>query len=122
MSAIAEDIYINDYLYFDAEYGYFNLSDKAKEILYRQKEVICSYSGCNEWGHNFFCELIDLYSGSSQYNYALGTVVHAYQIKEMYRNGHKDEVINWVNKHKNDMCFSMAAAMLANIINDVPKQ
>ena len=66
-----EIIDINYYISFDPEYGKFTLSKPAQEILYRKKQVICSYSGCVEWGHNFFCELLDLYSGNSQYNYAL---------------------------------------------------
>lgn len=121
MSAIEDDIYIDDYISFNAEYGRFDLSPLAQEILYRKKQVICSYSGCNEWGHKFFCELLDLYSGGSQYNYALNTVVHADQIDRMYREGHKEEVINWVNKHKNDEWFSKAATMLMTIIQDLPE-
>lgn len=121
MSEINDSIYINDYLSFDPDDGWFKLSAKAQEILYRQKQVICSYSGCVEWGHNFFCELLDLYSGDSQYNYALGTVVHKDQIEKLYKDGKKDGVINWVERHKDDYWFSKAAIMLANIINDVPE-
>ncbi len=116
-----DNIYINDYVSFDPDSGWFALSNIAQEILYRQKQVICSYSGCIEWGHKFFCELLDLYSGNSQYNYALGTVVHADQIEKMYQNGHSEEVTNWVKKHKNDLWFSKAAAILAKIIEDVPE-
>lgn len=121
MSEINDSIYINDYLSFNPDHGWFELSLKAQEILYRQKQVICSYSGCVEWGHNFFCELLDLYSGDSQYNYALGTVVHKDQIEKLYRDGKQDGVVNWVEKHKDDVWFSKAAAMLAEIINDVPE-
>ena len=118
---MSEDIYINDYISFDSERGWFSLTRKSQEILYRKKQVICSYSGCTEWGHKFFCELLDLYSGNSQYNYALGTIVHADQIRRLYEEGHSEEVTNWVNNHKNDVWFSKAAAMLANIIEDVPE-
>ena len=118
---LSEVIYINDYLSFDKDDGWFTLSNKAQEILYRQKQLICSYSGCVEWGHNFFCELIDLYSGNSQYNYALGTYVHADEIDRMYKEGHSEEVINWVEKHKDDYWFSKAAAMLSSIIEDAPE-
>lgn len=69
----------------------------------------------------FFCELLDLYSGGSKYNYALGTVVHKDDLEEAYKSNHKTEVINWVNRHKDEVWFCKAAAMLTNIINDVPK-
>ncbi len=116
-----EEIYINDYISFDSERGFFVLSSKAQELLYRKKQVICSYSGCVEWGHKFFCELLDLYSGHSQYNYALGTVIYKNQIEIMYKEGHQEEVINWINKHKNDYWFCQAAAMLVNIIQEAPE-
>ena len=118
---IMDDIEINSYLSFDPEYGRFKLTNEASEILYRKKQVICSYSGCDDWCHNFFCELIDLYSGSSQYNYSLGSVVHKVQIDKMYAAGHKEEVINWIKRHKDDRWFVKAATMLANIIEDVPE-
>ena len=113
-------IYINDYLSFNKAFGCFQLSATAQEILYRKKHIICSYSGCNDWAHHFFCELIDLYSGSSKYNYALGTVVHVQQIKNMYSEGHSNEVINWIERHKSNDWFIKAATMLTNIIDDVP--
>lgn len=114
-------IYINDYIGFDKESGMFALTSKAQEIIYRQKQIICSYSGSYEWGHMFFCELIDLYSGSSIYNYALGTIEHAKQIKELYKTGHAEEVINGIEKHKDDEWFKKAADMFAAIIEDLPE-
>lgn len=121
MSETRDIIYINDYLSFNPDHGWFELSSKAQEILYRQKQVICSYSGCVEWGHKFFCELLDLYSGDSQYNYALGTVVHKDQIEKLYKDGKEDGVIDWIERHKGNYWFSKAAAMLVEIINDVPE-
>ncbi len=116
-----DNIYINDYIGFNPDSGWFELSTMAQDILYRQKQVICSYSGSTEWGHNFFCELLDLYSGGSKYNYALGMVVHKDDLEEAYKSGHKQEVVDWVNRHKDDIWFCQAAAMLANIIRDVPE-
>lgn len=40
-----DNIYINDYIDFNPDNGRFELSKIAQDILYRQKEVICSYSG-----------------------------------------------------------------------------
>ena len=114
-----EMIYINDYLSFNTTNGWFELSHKAQEILYRKKHVICSYSGCTEWGHMFFCELLNLYSGQSIYNFALGTTDFKDEIEQLYRIGHSQEVIAWVNRHKNEIWFCKAAAMLRTIIDDV---
>lgn len=113
-------IMINDYLYFDTECGMFLPTDTAQDILYRQKNIICSYSGCNEWCHDFFCQLLDLYSGTSKYNHSLGTVVHKLQLEETYKAGHQEEVIAWVKKNKDERRFDSAAAALAYIIKDIP--
>lgn len=121
MVDLENTIYINDYISFNPDHGRFELTSKAQEIIYRQKNIICSYSGSVEWGHEFFCELIDLYSGSSKYNYALGTVVHKEQIEKMYNKGHRDEVTEWVKRHKDDYWFTKAAAMFAKIIEDLPE-
>ena len=116
-----EMIYINDYLSFDTTDGWFNLSDTAQEILYRKKGVICSYSGCTEWGHMFFCELLNLYSGQSIYNFALGTTDFKDEIEKLYKAGHGQEVIDWVKRKKDEVWFCKAAAMLVNIIKDLPE-
>lgn len=114
-------IYINEYLSFDTERGWFGLSRDAQEILYRKKQIICSYSGCMEWGHEFFCELLNLYSGTSKYNYSLGTIDYKAGIAREYERGHKEEVAEWIIKHKDDEWFVKAADMLKNIIDDVPR-
>ena len=116
-----EMIYINDYLSFDITDGWFKLSDMAQEILYRKKNVICSYSGCVEWGHMFFCELLNLYSGQSTYNYALGSLDFKYEIETFYKNEHKQEVIEWIKRNMNEVWFKKAANMIAAIIKDVPE-
>lgn len=121
--AVQEDtsiIPINEYLYFDTICGKFCCTELTQSILYSQKQIICSYSGCQDWCHDFFCQLLDLYSGSSKYNYALGTVVHKLQLEESYKAGHSEEVINWVKRNKDERRFDSAAAALAYIIKDVP--
>ena len=115
------EIHINDFISFDTEDGWFKLSDRAQTILYREKQMICSYSGSVEWGHMFFCELLNLYSGASPYNYALGTTDHAETIEKMYAEGHKQEVIDWIKRKKDDEWFCKAAAMLGNVIKDLPE-
>ena len=90
-------IRINKYLYFDKDCGVFALTNEASEIIYRKKEIICSYSGADEWCNHFVCELIDLYSGCSRYNYALGTIVHETEIPEIWKYN-KDSVCDWVEK------------------------
>jgi len=49
-----KQININKHMYFSVEYGRFYLTSEASEIIYRQKELICSYSGVNEWIHHFY--------------------------------------------------------------------
>lgn len=64
-------IEINKYMYFDKNLGKFYLTSEAEEIIYKKKQIICSYSGANEWLNFFTLEMMNLYTGSSPYNYAL---------------------------------------------------
>jgi len=90
-------IKINKYMYFNTENGYYYLTSEASELVYRKKNLICSYSGSNEWIHHFTCEMLDFCSGLSIYNYALGTVQHEKRIKELWKEN-KDIVINFVKR------------------------
>lgn len=112
-------ISINKYLYFDKTYGKFFLTNEATQIVYEQKEIICSYRGVNEWCNHFVCELIDLYSGSSKYNYAIGTIVHETEIPEAFKTN-KDSVCNWIEKFMKKECGKRAFNMLVAIIDDLP--
>ena len=114
-----DNIIINDYISFNPIYCRFELSSEAQELLYRKKQVICSYSGCIEWGHDFFCQLLDFYSGMSIYNHTIGCFKH----KEEFEQGQScpKEVSIWIKKHKNDEWFVKAANMMESIINDAPK-
>lgn len=113
-------IEINDYVLFDANSGRFCLTIKSGEIIYREKGVICSYSGSDDWCHQFFCQLLDLYSGRSKYNYALNTGDFALDISDMYKAGHAEEVCAYIERNKNRSWFSKAANMMATIIDDLP--
>ena len=90
-------IAVSKYVYFSEEFGRFLLTYDAQQKIYREKELICSYSGSNDWCNHFVCEMIDLCSGSSIYNYALGTFAHEKEIPEIWRDN-KESVITWVNK------------------------
>lgn len=94
------------------------MTDEASEIIYRKKEIICSYSGADEWCNHFVCELIDLYSGCSHYNYALGTIVHETEIPEIWKYN-KDSVCDWVEKSMLKEWGKRAFDMLITIIDDL---
>ena len=92
-------IQISKHICFDTESGRFHLTSNAQEIIYRKKELICSYSGSNEWANHFVCEMIDFCSGSSIYNYALGTTQHEKRIPEILKIN-KEGLIDWIIKSK----------------------
>ena len=92
-----KQISINKHMYFDTEFGHYCLTSEASELIYRQKNLICSYSGANEWIHHFTCEMLDFCSGSSIYNYALGTIRHKEEIAKVFI-ANKENVINFVTK------------------------
>jgi hypothetical protein len=91
------NIVINKYVCFSKENGTFFLTSQATEMIYRQKGLICSYSGSHEWIHHFVCEMIDFCSGASIYNYALGTVKHETEIPKIFKEN-KEAVIRFIEK------------------------
>jgi len=112
-------IELSKYVYFDKENGHFYLTSEAKNIIYREKGVICSYSGSNEWCNHFICEMIDLYSGASKYNYALGSVVHETEIPKIFKTN-KEHINNWIEKIKDEEWGLKMFKMFDNIIDDLP--
>lgn len=110
-------ININKYLYFDTEYGRFQLTSEASEIIYRKKNLICSYSGANEWIHHFTCEMLDFCSGSSVYNYALGTIKHEDEIPKIFKVN-KESVINFVKKSVDELWSQKMYKMIEMIIDE----
>lgn len=113
-------INMSKYVDFDKSMGRFCLTNEASQIIYREKSIICSYSGADEWCNHFVCELIDLYCGCSKYNYALGTTVHETRIPEAIKEGYKEEVMNFINRMKKEEWGIKVFKMFDSIIDDLP--
>ncbi len=47
--------------YANVENDFFKINNKGTKIIHDTLELICSYSGSNQWCHHFICELLDLY-------------------------------------------------------------
>jgi hypothetical protein len=105
-------------MYFDTESGRFFLTSETLEIVYRQKNLICSYSGANEWIHHFVCEMLDFCSGSSIYNYALGTIKHEEEISKIFKIN-KEAVIEFINKTIEESWSIKMYKLIENIIDEV---
>lgn len=113
------EIKVSKYAFFDKECGLFFLTSEAKTIIYREKNIICSHSGANEWCNHFICELIDLYSGSSHYNYAINSTIHETTLPKIFKTD-KEHVINWIDKIKDEEWGLKLFKMFDNIIDDLP--
>jgi hypothetical protein len=111
-------IEINKHMTFDTECGRFFLTSEASEIIYRQKGLICSYSGSNEWIHHFTCEMLDLCSGASIYNYALGTIRHEEEIAKIFKTN-REAVINFINKTTQEPWGKKMYELIEKIIDEV---
>ena len=112
-------ISINKYMYFDKDYGVFQLTPEASEIIYRQKEIICSYSGADEWINDFTLEMMNFYTGSSPYNHALGDCDHHEAIPRLFKEN-PSGVCDWVGKSLDKEWGKRMYKMIENIIDDVP--
>jgi len=110
-------ISINKHIFFDTESGRFYLTSEASEIIYRVKGLICSYSGSDEWIHHFVCEMLDFCSGSSVYNYALGTIRHETEIPKIWGTN-KQAVIDFVTKSLETPWGKKMYKLIENIIDE----
>ncbi len=112
-----ENININKHMYFDTTYGKFFLTHDTGEMIYRQKGLICSYSGANEWIHHFTCEMLDFYSGKSIYNYALNSYRHKDELAKIFKED-KDVVINFINASIEESWGKKMYKTIENIIDE----
>ncbi len=112
-------IEINKYIYFDKSDGRFHLTSEASEIIYRQKHIICSYSGADEWINSFTLEMMNVYTGSSPYNYSLETCDHREAMPQLFKEN-KEKVCGWVEKSKETEWGKHMYRMIMNIIDDIP--
>lgn len=112
-------IEINKYMYFDKDNGVFRLTEEASEIIYRQKNLICSYSGADEWINHFTLELMNFYTGSSPYNYALGTCDYHKAFPRVFEKD-KESLCGWVEESLTKEWGKHMYKMIENIIDDAP--
>lgn len=112
-------ININKYMYFDKDEGWYYLTSEASEIIYRKKGIICSYSGANEWLNHFTLEMMNLYTGSSPYNYALGTCDHHEAFPRIFKENPQG-LCEWVEKSLTKEWGKHMYKMIENIIDDIP--
>ena len=112
------NIKVNKYVYFDTTYGRYYLTSEASEIIYRRKNLICSYSGANEWVHHFICEMLDLCSGQSIYNYALGCYKHENEIERIFKEN-KESVTKFIQKTTEEQWSKTMYKLIENIIDEV---
>jgi len=113
-----DKIQLNKYVYFDKTNGRFCLNSEGSELIYCKKNLVCSYSGANEWIHHFVCEMIDFCSGASIYNYALGTVAHEKEIPRIW-GIHPDAIITWVKNSQEKVWSKKMWQLIENIIDKV---
>ena len=112
-------ITINKYMYFDKINGVFRLTSEASNIIYRQKEIICSYAGADEWINFFTLEMTNLYTGASPYNYALDTCDHHEAFPRLFKQN-KDFLFKWVENSITTEWGTRMYKMIENIIDDLP--
>jgi hypothetical protein len=108
---------IGKYVIYDKTSKTFGLTWQAQGIIYREKGMICSYSGSSEWCHHFFCQMIDLYSGASPYNYALGSCDHEKRIPEIP----KETILNWIEKSKNKTWWKKMVESFDFVFDNLPQ-
>lgn len=109
-------INLNDYLYFDKSAKKFIATDKTAHILYSEKNIICSYSGVDEWTDFIMCELINLYSGHSIYNHSLSDIDFA----NSFERCSTEAIVKWIERAKKEEWFIKAIDMFSKIIEDIP--
>ena len=62
--------------------------------------------------------MLDLYSGSSEFNYSLGTYKHQKELPECW-NINTETVIKWFNKHSNSLWYKLAEKSFNDIMETI---
>ncbi len=83
------------------ENGFFKLNDKGIKII-----------------HDFICELLDLYSGSNEFNCSLGTYKDQKKLPQCWNNN-TETVIKWFNKHSNSLWYKLAEKSFNDIMETI---
>ena len=113
------NIEINKYICFNRDFGVFQLTPEASEIVYRKKNLICSYSGADEWINHFVLEMMNFYTGDSPYNYAIGTVDYHKEFPEIFKSN-PEGVCEWVERSLTKEWGKHMYKMIEYIIDDAP--
>lgn len=116
---MSEKIEVSKNVRFDTDSCRFHLTSEASETIYRKKGVICSYSGASEWVHDFTCDMLDLYSGSTPYNYALGCYCHKERFPALVKAGEAEKVVKFVKSTVENETFKKMYANIDRIIDDL---
>lgn len=111
-----KEILIGKYVIFND--GLFLPNEKVSELLYTNTKLICSYSGVTEWCNHVICELIDIYSGTSIYNYAFNCYKHEEKIKNDW-NRTPELVIDWIFNILEKEWFKLVISSFENIIESI---
>lgn len=92
--------------YANYEEGSFRLKSEGSAILLNSN-LITSVSGADEWAHHHICELIDLYSGQSEFNHCFDSI-HTQLDLGHYWYKHPDAVVRWFSKVQNKQWYKLA--------------
>lgn len=100
--------------YANYENGMFRLTSEGSAIILNSKLII-SVSGADEWTHHYICELIDLYSGQSEYNHCFGSI-HTQRDLGHYWYKHPTAVIRWFEKYQNTEWYKLAETSFDSLL------
>lgn len=112
-------IEINKYMYFDKTTGKFRLTSEGSDTIYHKKNLICSYSGADDWIHSFTLEMMNFYTGSSPYNYTLNSCNHHEAFPRIFKENPED-TCEWVEESLTKDWGIHMYKMIEVIIDDVP--
>lgn len=118
-----EDIKIGKYIFYSIEDGRFYLSLEAQNTIYRTKGIICSYSGSSEWCNHFFCQMIDLYSGASPYNYSLGSTEHETRIPRITKQEEgRQRIVDWIKEQQSKIWWIKMVESFEFLFENLPSE
>lgn len=107
------------YVYFEEWDGKFWLTDEALNLICSKKHIIVSEVGANEWCNFFFCQLINIFSGNSEYNYSLPiTTDYEMGIETIWKTN-KNAVIDWLFESKKEKWFIKCGATFDFLIDNL---
>ena len=111
------NITLSKYITFNKMNFKFELTEKGKDIILKEKKIITDAKGIDDWIHHFVCEMINLCSGKSPFNYTLDSIDHEKMLSEFFYIN--ETIISYIEPTENKQWLKKMYKIIDYIIDEI---